>query len=67
VCSGFCVDRLVLSATLIPLALLQDVPVTRQIDLTITQGTSMAATASPDQRSIAIDLLGGIWTPRRAT
>ena len=27
----------------------------------ITQGTSMAAAASPDRRSIAIDLLGGIW------
>ena len=51
--------RLVLS--LAALALLQDVPATRQIDLTITQGTSMAAAASPDQRSIAIDLLGGIW------
>jgi Tol biopolymer transport system component/imidazolonepropionase-like amidohydrolase len=40
---------------------MQDVPVTRRIDLTITQGTSMAAAASPDKRSIAIDLLGGIW------
>jgi Tol biopolymer transport system component len=39
----------------------QDVTATRQIDLTITQGTSMAAAASPDGQSIAIDLLGGIW------
>src|SRR3981081_3221343 len=41
--------------------MLQDAPTTRQIDLTITQGTSMAAAPSPDRRSIAIDLLGGIW------
>jgi Tol biopolymer transport system component/imidazolonepropionase-like amidohydrolase len=39
----------------------QDVTTTRQVDLTITQGTSMAAAASPDGQSIAIDLLGGIW------
>jgi hypothetical protein len=39
----------------------QDVTATRQIDLTITQGTSMAAAASPDGQSIAIDLLGEIW------
>src|SRR5580765_3337100 len=51
--------RLVLPLT--ALALLQEAPVTRQIDITITQGTSMAAAASPDRRSIAIDLLGGIW------
>jgi Tol biopolymer transport system component/imidazolonepropionase-like amidohydrolase len=51
--------RLVLP--LAALALLQEVPVPRQIDLTITQGTSMAAAPSPDRRSIAIDLLGGIW------
>jgi len=59
--SGFCVDRLVLSASLAALALLQDVPITRQVDLTISEGTSMAAAASPDRQSIAIDLLGGIW------
>jgi Tol biopolymer transport system component/imidazolonepropionase-like amidohydrolase len=40
----------------------QDVTATRQVDLIITQGTSMAASASPDGQSIAIDLLGGIWT-----
>jgi Tol biopolymer transport system component/imidazolonepropionase-like amidohydrolase len=39
----------------------QDMTATRQVDLTITQGTSMAASASPDGQSIAIDLLGGIW------
>src|SRR6185436_14041605 len=46
---------------LVAVSLLQDVPTTRQVDVTITQGTSMAAAASPDRRSIAIDLLGGIW------
>jgi Tol biopolymer transport system component len=51
--------RLLLS--LAALALLQEAPVTRQIDITITQGTSMAAAVSPDRRWIAIDLLGGIW------
>ena len=39
----------------------QDVTASRQINLTITQGTSMAAAASPDGQSIAIDLLGEIW------
>jgi hypothetical protein len=43
--------RLILS--LAALALLQDVPVSRQIDLTITEGTSMSASASPDHRSIS--------------
>jgi len=39
----------------------QDVATVRQVDLTIAQGTSMSAAASPDRRSIAIDLLGAIW------
>ena len=39
----------------------QDVPTTRQIDLTLTEGTSMSAAVSPDRRSIAIDLLGSLW------
>jgi Tol biopolymer transport system component/imidazolonepropionase-like amidohydrolase len=39
----------------------QDVATTRQMDVAITEGTSMAAAASPDRRSIAIDLVGGIW------
>lgn len=51
--------RLVLSVA--ALVMLQDLATTRQLDLTITEGTSMAAAASPDRRSIAIDLLGGIW------
>src|SRR5438045_8727608 len=61
--------RLVLSLVLVTLVAgrtpgsvpLQDFATTRRIDLTITQGTSMSAAASPDRRSIAIDLLGGIW------
>jgi Tol biopolymer transport system component len=51
--------RLVLSVAAV--LMLQDLATTRQLDLTITEGTSMAAAASPDRRSIAIDLLGGIW------
>jgi dipeptidyl aminopeptidase/acylaminoacyl peptidase len=39
----------------------QDVPTTRQIEVTLTEGTSMSAAVSPAGRSIAIDLLGGIW------
>jgi Tol biopolymer transport system component/imidazolonepropionase-like amidohydrolase len=39
----------------------QDVPVTREVELTLTEGTSMAAVASPDRRWIAVDLVGGIW------
>ncbi len=34
---------------------------TRDIDLTLTEGTAMAAAVSPDRRSIAIDLLGSLW------
>jgi Tol biopolymer transport system component/imidazolonepropionase-like amidohydrolase len=34
---------------------------TREITLTITEGTSMSAAVSPDRRSIAIDLLGSLW------
>jgi hypothetical protein len=31
------------------------------LDITITEGTAMSAVASPDRRSIAIDLLGVVW------
>jgi Tol biopolymer transport system component len=31
------------------------------IDITISEGTAMSAVASPDRRSIAIDLLGALW------
>src|SRR5213083_74222 len=39
----------------------QDLSTTRRIDLTLTEGTSMAAAVSPDRRSIAIDLVGALW------
>ena len=60
--------RLVLSVALAALFLgrtrgspLQDFPITRRVDVTLTQGTSMAAAASPDRQWIAIDLVGAIW------
>ena len=34
----------------------------RDVRLTLTEGTSMAATLSPDGRTIALDLLGALWT-----
>ena len=33
----------------------------RDVEVTLTEGTSMAAAVSPDRRWIAIDLLGGLW------
>jgi Tol biopolymer transport system component len=33
----------------------------RDVTLTLTEGTTMAAAASPDERWIAIDLVGSIW------
>lgn len=39
----------------------QNLFTTRQIDITLTEGTSMAAAASPDRRWVAIDLVGAIW------
>src|SRR3954469_3302458 len=48
-------------ASLVAVALLQDLATSREITLTIHEGTSMAAAPSPDRRSIAIDLLGSIW------
>ena len=35
---------------------------TRHVDLRLTEGTNVAAALSPDGRTIAIDLLGRIWT-----
>ena len=35
---------------------------TTNVRLTLTEGTSMAAALSPDGRTIAIDLLGAVWT-----
>jgi Tol biopolymer transport system component/imidazolonepropionase-like amidohydrolase len=37
-------------------------PAGRDVHLTLHEGTSMAAALSPDGRTIAIDLLGTLWT-----
>ena len=37
-------------------------PAPRQVRLTLSEGTSMAAALSPDGRTVAIDLLGALWT-----
>jgi Tol biopolymer transport system component len=37
-------------------------PPPAQIDVTVTEGTSMSVAVSPDGRSLAIDLQGTIWT-----
>jgi Tol biopolymer transport system component/imidazolonepropionase-like amidohydrolase len=59
---GLCVDRRVLAVLLATATIAaQDVPTTRQVTLTLTEGTSMAAAVSPDRRAIAIDLLGSLW------
>jgi Tol biopolymer transport system component len=34
----------------------------RAVHVTVHEGTSMAAALSPDQRTIALDLLGTLWT-----
>ena len=39
----------------------QEPGVTRQVEVTVREGSAMAAAASPDHRWIAIDLLGSIW------
>ena len=39
----------------------QDIPMTRDVEVTLTEGTAMSAAPSPDRRWIAIDLLGSIW------
>jgi Tol biopolymer transport system component/imidazolonepropionase-like amidohydrolase len=68
--SGLCgdsVDRRGLAAGAIAAVLgvvalaAQDVPPIRDVEVTLTEGTSMAAAPSPDRRWIAIDLLGGVW------
>jgi Tol biopolymer transport system component/imidazolonepropionase-like amidohydrolase len=37
-------------------------PAGRDVRLTLREGTSMAAALSPDGRTVAIDLLGALWT-----
>jgi len=57
----FRVSRLVLAAAVAGGAVAAQSLTTREITLTITEGTSMSAAVSPDRRSIAIDLLGSLW------
>jgi len=52
-------SALVLAAIAVTAA--QDQSSTRQITLTLTEGTAFTATASPDRNWIAIDVLGAIW------
>lgn len=40
----------------------QPAPPSTQVSLVLQEGTSMAAALSPDGRTLAIDLLGSIWT-----
>jgi Tol biopolymer transport system component/imidazolonepropionase-like amidohydrolase len=64
VLSGLCVDRRLFVATCLAAFAAgpaQDLSTTRRIDLTLTEGTSMAAAVSPDRRWIAIDLVGALW------
>jgi Tol biopolymer transport system component len=63
---GLGVDRRLLglaacAALTLALGGVQDISTSRQIDLTLTEGTSMSAAASPDRQWIAIDLLGSLW------
>jgi Tol biopolymer transport system component/imidazolonepropionase-like amidohydrolase len=56
------IPRVVVSAALVAATAGAQYPAsTRQVDLTISEGTSMAAAVSPDRRWIAIDLLGSLW------
>jgi Tol biopolymer transport system component/imidazolonepropionase-like amidohydrolase len=43
-------------------AFMSGAPAERTVRLTLNEGTSMAAAVSPDGRTIAIDLLGALWT-----
>jgi Tol biopolymer transport system component len=53
--------RFLAAAALASLAAAQGGFSIRQLDLTLTEGTSMAAAVSPDRRWIAIDLAGSLW------
>ena len=37
-------------------------PAPAHIDVTVHEGTSMSVAASPDGRTLAVDLQGSIWT-----
>ena len=63
--SGFCVDRVVLCGALaLALAGTQDVPTTRQIDLTLTEGTSgKDLRYSPYIASMRASFLASVMSP----
>src|SRR5262249_61623459 len=48
-------------ASTLAVATIQYAPSTRTIEITLTEGTSMAAAVSPDRRWIAFDLIGRLW------
>lgn len=45
-----------------PMAIAPPVVPAATVDVTVHEGTSMAVTVSPDGRTLAMDLQGGIWT-----
>ena len=51
-----------LAAVAATAGLLAAQPQGRDVRLTLREGTSMAAALSPDGRTVAIDLLGALWT-----
>src|SRR5882672_9565821 len=55
---------LLAASTLVAFAFTLDAqpPGGRAVHVTLHEGTSMAAALSPDGRTIAIDLLGTLWT-----
>src|SRR5262245_12657839 len=53
--------RLLVAAAVASLAAVQSGGSIGQIDLTLTEGTSIAAAVSPDERWIAFDLAGRLW------
>src|SRR5690242_11774820 len=50
-----------MAVALTAVAAVQDVPILRDVTITLTEGTSMAAAMSPDGRWIAFDLIGRLW------
>ena len=53
---------LILISTLAASARQARPPAAAPIDVTVREGTSMSVAVSPDGRTLAIDLQGGIWT-----
>ena len=57
----FCLAAALASAALCPFVLHGQVGGDGESEITLTEGTMFAAVASPDRRSIAIDLVGALW------